>query len=115
MGAQALPKIVSFPVQRAVAPKRKRRFPVLLCCLCLLVAYFTYVYIVQEVELIKVRRVEAELRATKLNLEQKAEELRSEIKLLSTDEYIERIARDRLGLIKPQDKILLPIFVVPRP
>lgn len=114
-GAHSLPKVVSFPSPRAAAPKRKKRLPVLLCCLCVVVAYFTYLYIVQEVELVKLRRAEAELRAIHAALEKKSLELEEEIKLLKTDEYVERIARDRLGLIKPNDKIFLPVYVVPRP
>jgi len=104
----ALPKIVSFPARHPVLAKqkRRRRLPWVLCCLCAVVAYFTYVYLVQEVEMSRLRHTEAGLRARVVVLEQESKELQREIALLSTDAYIERIARDRLGLILPQDRIL---------
>jgi len=72
-------------------------------------------FVSQEFELRQLRRQEEELRRTYLGLLAKQDELKSEIELLNTDDYIERLARDRLGLIKPKDKILLPVYIVPTP
>lgn len=47
--------------------------------------------------------VQAEIEATrKVN-----EQLREEIKLLKTTDYIERVAREELGLVKAGEKVLL--------
>ena len=111
----ALPKIVSFPVRQPVKAKRRqrRRLPWVLCCLCAIVAYFMVVYVGQEIEMIGLRRAEAGLRAQVSALEEEARRLERELALLSTDAYIERAARERLGLILPQDMILWPVFVPP--
>ncbi|MBT9133536.1 MAG: Cell division protein FtsL [Firmicutes bacterium] len=112
----ALPKIVSFPVRQPIKAKRRqrRRLPWVLCCLCAIVAYFMVVYVGQELELIGLRRAEAGLRDQVTALEQEALRLQRELALLNTDAYIERAARERLGLLLPQDKILWPVFVTPR-
>lgn len=113
--AQVMPKIISFPKQRAPQKKHKRRVPVVLCCLGLLVAYFTYSYILQEMELRQLRHEEALLKDAYSALVLKQTELNFEINLLHTDDYIERLARDRLGLIKPKDKMLVPVYLAPNP
>ena len=113
--AQAMPKIINFPTQRAPQKKHKRRVPVVLCCLCLLVAYFTYAYIAQEIELRQLRREEALLKDAYAALVLQQSELTFEIDMLHTDDYIERLARDRLGLIKPKDKFLIPVYLAPNP
>ncbi|MBS3984077.1 MAG: septum formation initiator family protein [Selenomonadales bacterium] len=112
----ALPKIVSFPVRQPLKAKRKqrRRVPWVLCCLCAIVAYFMVVYVNQEIEMLQLRRAEAELRAQVAALQQESARLQREIARQSTDAYIEREARERLGLLLPQDKIFSPIFVTPR-
>ncbi len=109
----ALPKIVSFPVRQPVKAKRKqrRRVPWVLCCLCVIVAYFVVVYVNQEIELGKLCRTEAELRAQITALEQEALRLERERALRITDAYIEREARERLGLILPQDRLLSTEFM----
>lgn len=111
----AMPKIISFPKQRAPKSRKKRRFPVALCCLGLFVAYFTFSFISQEFELRSVRRQVAELRQAHTELLVKQAGLQAEVELLQTDEYIERLARDRLGLIKPQDNIFQPVYIGPKP
>lgn len=114
--AQAMPKIVSFPkAQRAPKRKPKRRVPVVLCCLCLFVAYFTYSFVIQEFELRELTRQEAALQQAYTGLINKQTELKTEIELLHTDDYVERLARDRLGLIKPKDKMLIPVYLAPNP
>lgn len=113
--AQAMPKIISFPKQRAPQKKRKRRIPVVLCCLYLLVAYFTYSYLVQEIELRQLRHQEIELREAYNALVATQSKLSFEVEQLHTDDYIERLARDRLGLIKPKDKFLVPVYLAPNP
>jgi len=107
----ALPKIVSFPVRQPIKARRKqrRRLPWVLCCLCAIVAYFMVVYVNQEIEKLELRRAEAELRAQVAALQQESARLKQEIARQSTDAYIEREARERLGLLLPQDKIFSPI------
>lgn len=112
----ALPKIVSFPLRPPVKAKRKqrRRVPWVLCCLCVIVAYFMVVYVNQEMEILKLRRAEAGLHAQVAALQQETARLERELALLITDAYIERAARERLGLLLPQDKIFWPVFAPPR-
>jgi len=112
----ALPKIVTFPVRQPIKAKRKvrRRVPWVLCCLGVIMAYFMVVYVNQEIEILELRRAEASLHAEVEALQQETARLERERALLETDAYIERAARERLGLLLPQDKIFWPIFVPPR-
>lgn len=111
---RAIPKIVSFPVPRPVR-KRKQRRPVLLIALCVVMAYFTFVYISQALEMASLRRRETELELVRTALAARTAALQAEIELLNTPLHIEQLARQRLGLVKSEDKVFSPIIVNPRP
>jgi len=111
---RANPKIVSFPVSRPVR-KRKLRRPFLLLALCSVVAYFTFVYIAQSLELAGLSRREAELEVAREAVAAQTAALEAEIARLQTPEHIEQLARQRLGLVRPEDKVFSPVIVTPRP
>jgi len=111
---RASPKIVSFPVPRP-ARKRKPRRPFLLVALCVVMAYFTFVYVAQSLELAGLGRREAELEVVRTAVAAQTAALEAEIALLQTAEHIEQLARQRLGLVRPEDKVFSPVIVNPRP
>jgi len=55
--------------------------------------------------MVELSRQEAELAEKINNAIEEREQLKKEIQLLQTDEYIERIARDELGLVKPGELV----------
>lgn len=69
----------------------------------------TIVFIVRQSEVMAVKRRLANLeeeiayyRSMNLALEER-------LKVLSSDEYIERVAREKLGLVKPGEVLLVPV------
>lgn len=71
-----------------------------------LVAIFCISYIRQEITMNKIRK-EIESKQTQLNeLESKNKKLQDEVNQSSTDKYIERMARERLGMIKEGEKVI---------
>jgi len=110
--ARPLPKIVYLPTARTKQKKKRRRIGTLVLVL-LGTLYLAYTFASQEFALARLRAREAELVEVRSSLEEQAAKLGAEIELLNTPEYIERLARQRLGLIKPQDGILLPVIISP--
>lgn len=84
--------------------KRKIRIRHLLFLLFLI--YVVSTFILQQFKIADLTQQGAELEAQKKALLQQREELKKEISLLHTDEYIEEIARDELGLVKPGEYII---------
>jgi len=68
--------------------------------------YVVFTLILQQFKIADLTQQGAELEAQKKALLQQREELKKEISLLHTDKYIERVARDELGLVKPGEYIL---------
>lgn len=67
--------------------------------------YAVVMIIVQQVQLKEQKVLLGELEEKKQSLTEKIEQLESEFEYMTTDEYIERTARDRLGMVK-EDEIV---------
>lgn len=80
--------------------KRKRiKWPVMFLLICL--GYIVYIFADQERQLNGLRREADNLRAREATLQVENERLSQEQQLLQTDAYIEKVAREELGLVKP--------------
>lgn len=99
-------RIVKFPKQLKKQRKRRRRFSFMLFCICLVLIYFGYTYSVQSAQLKELQAQEEALVERFRTLQAEIEHLQREVERLGTDEYIEKLARERLGLVRPQDVIL---------
>lgn len=100
------PRALEIPWQKK--PRRKRKFSWSKALLLSLVLYFAYssskqVQLALELRA-KLDRVNKEIAAT----QQRTEELRREIEYLKSDAYIEKVAREELGLVKPGEIIFMP-------
>jgi cell division protein FtsB len=67
--------------------------------------YVVYTLVVQQLKMMDLARQEAELRQQIEMAIQQREQLKKQIQLLHTDSYIEKLARDKLGLVKPDEYI----------
>lgn len=74
--------------------------------LALLIAV-TYAFGSSFLQVYRLRREAARLEQVKRDLIEHNAQLREEIKLLHTPGYVERIAREQLGLVKPGEVALL--------
>nr|PZN05060.1 MAG: septum formation inhibitor [Bacillota bacterium] len=63
--------------------------------------YFVYTFTAQQLKINDLKRQEMELSREIERLSAERAELQREIELLNTDSYIEELARDQLGLVKP--------------
>lgn len=83
-------------------PLRKRKritWPVMFFLICL--GYLVSIFADQERQLDGLRREADNLRAREATLKVENERLNQEQQLLQTDTYIEKVAREELGLVKP--------------
>jgi cell division protein FtsL len=71
-------------------------------------------FTVRALEVYRLNRQAVQLAALKRSLQEQNAVLREEIKLLHTPEYVEKIAREQLGLVKP-DEVAVLIVRPPAP
>lgn len=69
--------------------------------LLIFLVYFVYTFTAQQLKINDLKRQEMELSREIERLSAERAELQREIELLNTDSYIEELARDQLGLVKP--------------
>lgn len=84
----------------------KKRMNLKNMVIIILVAIFCISYVRQELAMNKIQK-DIEAKQTQLNeLQDKNKKLQDEVNQSSTDEYIERMARERLGMIKEGEKVI---------
>ena len=71
--------------------------------------YFVYVMYDQQ-KVMSAKEVEMNNIQTKIQEESKLnEDLKKQKEMLNSDEYIEKVAREKLGMVKPGEKIFVDI------
>lgn len=84
----------------------KKRMNLKNVVIIILIAIFVISYIRQEVTMNKIQKG-IEAKQTQLNeLKDKNKKLQDEVNQSSTDKYIEKMARERLGMIKDGEKVI---------
>ncbi len=81
-----------------VRPQRKVRLGRLLAVIFL--AWAVFLFAAQEVRMVRLRAEEAGIRAEINRLQAENEALAAQLKQVQSDEYIEKVAREQLGLVK---------------
>ncbi|MFZ5634655.1 MAG: FtsB family cell division protein [Bacillota bacterium] len=109
------PKVSYFPGQdgekKTVKNRRTfrpgRKLPALIVIFLLfylLISFFTHfqkLYVLQK----DIRAIEEELQELRI----KNEDLRKQLKQVQSDAYIEQVAREKLGLVKPGETRIVPV------
>ena len=71
--------------------------------------YFAYVFIDQQ-KVLYAKEIEMDNIQAKIEEEMKLnEELKKQKEMLGSDEYVEKIAREKLGMVKPGERIFVDI------
>ncbi len=83
----------------------KRKFKVRHVLFLLFLIYVMCTLVVQQLKISNLAKQEAQLQIQMEEALNTRDELKKEISLLHTDKYIEKIARDELGLVKPGEYI----------
>lgn len=71
-----------------------------------IIAIFAFNYVKQSITLNRIEKEIIENQNELENLKSKNNELESDLKKVDTDEYIEKLARERLGMIKDGEKVV---------
>ena len=100
---------MSLATMRARSQTRARRLPrgAIILCVLLVAAAAAYVFGSNFLELYALNREAARLETLKRNLQKQNAVLREEMKLLQTPAYIEKLAREQLGLVRPGEIAIL--------
>jgi len=88
----------------------KRKKPsFMIFALCLVFLYFSYLAIGQQ-RILDAKNQEMAKIEKKIEEEQKAnEELKKEIEIIDSDEYKEKVAREKLGMVKKNERVFVDI------
>ncbi len=74
-----------------------------------LISYFSYMFTVQEIEFKKYRNEKKAYMEQIEIAKQKTEEYKSYAEYVKTDNYIEKVAREKLSMVRPEEKIYIEI------
>lgn len=98
---------------RGQPPNRRLSRPALVLIVLVVGSAAVQVFGSRFLEVYRLDREAARLEALKRDFQEQNAVLREEIKLLATPQYIEKLAREQLGLVKPGEVAIL--IVQPRP
>ena len=78
----------------------------LVLCVCI---YVTYVFVNQQISLSKCDDIEKEYKEKILEAQRETQRLEDELEQTGTDEYIQRMAREKLDYVKPNERVFVDI------
>lgn len=85
--------------------KKKARFKSLI--IAAIVCIVSVVLIRQQIELNSYNKKISELNTEIKTEEKRTKEIEKKAELYASDDYIEKVARDELGLVKPDEKVFV--------
>lgn len=87
--------------------KKKRKYNFKKIAFLIFMIYATYTLTQQQFTIARLRRTEQEYQARNQDVYAQSAKLKTMIDNTSTAEYIEKMAREQLGLVKPGEKIFI--------
>ncbi|MBE7049126.1 MAG: hypothetical protein E7393_07215 [Ruminococcaceae bacterium] len=89
--------------------KKKVNIGVLLkrCLLCGLIIYLCFLFFAQQFDFVRLSKESDSLEQQIEEAQREHEELEEQKEISGTQEYIERAARDKLGYMKPDEKVFI--------
>lgn len=88
--------------------RKTKQFSWFRLCIFLMTGYFCYVFVSQQAELYQVRRETVNASARLAEVVEVNNSLMTEKEKLRTAPYIEKVAREELGLVKPGEVPYIP-------
>lgn len=104
---------IEFPTGRRILPRRRR--PTLsggrlfLVFVAAVLLYLAFSVAGQFSRLHALQREVTTLQAELEELQEKNRELRRQVEMVQSDTYVEKVAREKLGLIKPGEKRIIQV------
>ena len=74
-----------------------------------LIIYVSYIFVIQEMEYKKYKDLKVSYTEQIKLAQLKTEEYKKYAEYIKSDEYIEKIAREKLGMVYPEEKIYIEI------
>ncbi|MFW6001477.1 MAG: FtsB family cell division protein [Halanaerobium sp.] len=93
-------------------PRQKKDFllnPVVITIIIIIALIAAFNFYQNMVKLNQIENEVEEIESQIARAEAENEELKEQIDNTSSDEYIEEIAREKLGLVKPGEKMFIPV------
>lgn len=85
----------------------RKKSKLMLFIIIAFLGYFTYTIIDQQ-NIFNVKSIEMKVLESKIREEKKTgEELKKQEEMFNSDEYIEKIAREKLGMVKKGEKVFI--------
>lgn len=75
----------------------------------LLIVYIAYTLVFQQIAINEARTKEEEIKKQIEALKKENEQIKAELERMSDQEYIEKLAREKLGLIKPGEIMFIDV------
>lgn len=89
--------------------RKRKKFGFGMFLLLVIFLYLSYVAVGQQ-KLIDTKTLESSRIENKIKEEAKTnEELKKEKKIINSDEYVEKVARDKLGMVKKNERVFVDI------
>lgn len=74
-----------------------------------LIIYVSYIFVIQEIEYQKYKELKFSYTEQIKIAKAKTDEYKKYAEYIKTDEYMEKIAREKLGMVYPEEKIYIEI------
>ena len=71
--------------------------------------YSVYTLAYQQVELIRYSKTKSNIEAQIAELQQEIEVNKNKIEFIKSEAYIEEVAREKLGMLRPEEKIYIDV------
>lgn len=65
----------------------------------LIILYAVYIFVSQQITMYNIKKQITERKVEEIRMKQKNQKLQDEVKMSTSDAYIEKLAREKLGLI----------------
>ncbi|APM37512.1 FtsB family cell division protein [Clostridium kluyveri] len=65
----------------------------------LIILYVVYIFVSQQITMYNIKKQITERKVEEIRMKQKNQKLQDEVKMSTSDAYIEKLAREKLGLI----------------
>lgn len=87
--------------------KRDKKNMIVMLVGGLVIIYFVYTLITQQIAINKKNQELENLQTQIAEANEESDKLKTEIENLSDPEYIEKIAREKLGLVRPNERVFV--------
>lgn len=87
--------------------KKKQKNRILRLFMLVFIVYAGYIFTMQQIDIIKFHKIEAEARMRNQSLAYENTRLAEQLKATATEAFTEKMAREKLGLVKPGEIVYI--------